>query len=374
MGFLGIKNKGRRKLIFNIGSSEINGALVFFRYGFKPDIERRFKSENIILPEVDLRRLWRRIEGPIDKIMRSYKEITRKADEALVVFSSPWYYSEIYPRLDKFDSPRKITGNYAQKIIDMAEDDFKKQARAEFGLLKDDLAFTRSQITGAKINGYSLKQPGQNISGKFAKEIFLSVYTSAFFSKAAIFLKNAFLERGIKTLEFQSSPWIFFEVLSKDGQRDVSVVEIGGEITDIIMIKEGEMRKIASFGRGYNYIVRRLASVLRLGLDEAASTLSAYEENKLDRELKESVNRSLEESIKEWAGLFKETVEKQMLPDLMPEKIILTGGAEISEFSNTLNSSSLNIYTSHGRSFLRPEKTFDLMEFCIKYAQYAANQ
>ena len=342
MIFFARGNQIKHQLIFDVGSSKIILAQVLFHDSrSKPDIKRILISENVLLPEVDLRRLWRKISRLFDKIMQDYKENVSTDVEALIVFSSPWYYSEIQTLERKFDFPQKISKDFLEEMIEIQEKSFKKE----------ELTFMHSRIISAKLNGYPLKEPERNISGKSAKEIFVSIYTSAFFREAALYFKKILEGRGIRTVEFQSSPWVIFDVLMQEGYSEVAVVDVGGEVTEIMLVKDGQMRKIASFGRGFNYLARRVGSALHLGLEEAASLLLAYEENKLETKMRSKVSELVKESIKDWQKLFQETVETHMPPDLMPKKIILTGRARLAEFSQALNSSFL-----------------DLMELYIKYA------
>lgn len=349
------------KLIFDIGSSEVSLALVETDAKNIPRIKRFFKSENIILPETDLRRLWKKVSLLVKKVADDFKSTGIKAEEALVIFSSPWYFSEIRRFSKKLDSPLTITKDYTAEVIRAEEAGFRRDASSAFGIPEDDLGSSIAMFMSAKLNGYPIKNPSENIFGKSAKEILFSIYISSFYNDAALFLRDVMQECGIKRSEFQSSPWILFNFLFKKGINDVSILNISGEITDVVLIREGEISKIVSYGRGLNYIIRRVASAMNIGLEEAESMLLGYREGMLEAGLGESLGGALKEAMKEWHNLFRETVENHILPELMPEKILLTGHAsQMAEFKEILDDGSEIGYTDLGRAFLFPVRVANL--------------
>ncbi|QQG46439.1 MAG: hypothetical protein HYY55_01165 [Candidatus Niyogibacteria bacterium] len=366
MFLFGAGKSVKQKLIFDIGSSRVNCVLASFGSGEKIDVKRLFRSENVIMPEVNLRGLWRKIYALIENVMWEYEKSGRKADEAMVVFSSPWYFSDSRLVSKKFDPPIVIDKKFIAEIMLAQENSFKKDTSSYFGFLQEDLALTRSLIMSAKLNGYPVREPRQNILGKRAVEFFVSIYISAIFSEAAAGIKKLLENHGVKSTEFRSSPRVLFDIFLREGYKDLFVVDIGGEITDLILIKGGQMLKMASFGRGINYVARRVGSALRLDLNEVSELISNYMENKLDDKFKRSLEVVLKEAVKEWQNLFKEALEKRVLPDLAPEKIMLTGHGKISAFHEALSDPSFKRYTAHGRSFSIIEQTSDKMKGFFK--------
>ncbi len=364
-----------RKLIFDIGSSRVNAALISFKFNRPKEasIERLFQSETIILPEANLRGLWKKMSLLIDGIVKEFKDSALKADEALIVFSSPWYFSEIREIKKNFDEPFAITDDFIEKILADDAESFKKHYADNFNVSSADLAQARSYIMSVKLNGYPVLEPLKNMLGKKVGAMSASIYSSAVFGEAALHIKRLLEDHGVKSVEFQSSPLIFLKVFSQEGLSDLSVVDIGGEITDLIMIKGGKILKTASFGRGLNYAARRLGLSFKINLDEVMALLSNYIEGKLEKSFHDSVAKALKEALTEWQNLFREALAKYVFPDLAPQKVFVTGhGGGIAEFKKALNLPDSASFTEHGRPFEIFERKPEMSGF--KNASYVLNK
>ncbi|MEK7567053.1 MAG: hypothetical protein AAB527_02895 [Patescibacteria group bacterium] len=344
--------KNKPRLVLDIGSSRVNAVLVQNDPSGKIEILRLFQSESVILPETDLKSLWRKMSGSVESLVSEFAKSGIKTDEALIVFSSPWYFSEIRNIEKTFDRPTAMTKKDLEEMLDAEENSFKKDAMARFSLNEENAVFARPEIMGAKLNGYRIRQPQNNVLGKPIENFSAALYLSSFFGAAVSHLKRLLADCGIESIEFRSSPHVLFKAFSDNGLDDISIIDVGGEITDIIMIKEGEMKKIVSFGRGLNYVARRIGPVFNVGLDETMAMLSNYIEGKLDGSFKESVSQILKEALVEWQNLFREALEKHVLPDLMPDKILVTGhGGGVIEFKKVLSDPVFGRYTVRGGPF-----------------------
>ena len=363
----------KRKLIFDIGSSRVNGALVVFNRKKEASIERVFQSESIILPETDLHRLWKKMALLIDEMVKDFKDSALAVDEALVVFSSPWYFSEIREIKKDFGEPVAITGDFIEKLLTEDAENFKKHYTDNFNLGAGDLMHASSRIMSAKLNDYPILEPLKNMPDKKTQTISAFVYASAVFGEATAYIKRALEDCGVKSIEFQSSPFVFLKVFLRESLSDLLIVDIGGEITDVIVIKGGKILKMVSFGRGLNYAARRLGPSFKVGLDEVMALLSNYIERKLEKSFQESVAQALKDALTEWQSLLKEALEKHIFPDLVPQKVFVTGhGGGVAEFKKALNLPDSAKFTEHGRPFEIFESKPAMSHF--KNASYILNK
>ena len=327
------QEKNKTRLILDVGSSRVNAVLTKKDQSGKIEILRLMQSESIILPEPNLKTLWRKMSGLVGGVVSEYAKSGFGADEALVVFSSPWYFSEIRNIEKSFDHPTAVTKKDLDEILSVEENNFKKSSASKFGLDESAAFFTGPEIVGAKLNGYRIKPPKENVLDKPAKTFSAELYLSSFFAPAVLDLKRLLSDHGASHIELKSSPEVIFRALSRAGLSDVFVVDVGGEITDIIIIREGEIKKIASFGRGLNYVARRMGPIFNIGLEEIMAMLSNYVEDKLDAVFRDSVSKAIKEAMTEWQNLFEEALEKQTTAESLPSKILVTGhGGGIDEF------------------------------------------
>jgi len=346
------KTQKKQKLILDVGSSRVNCVLARYLPEEKIEIIRLFQSDGVILPEANLKALWRRVSSLIEGVVSSFKKSGLKADEALVVFSSPWYFSEVSDIKREFNEPTEITESFFESALESVSEDFKERAAGALKIRADDLSFTNLAVMSAKLNGYAIKNPEKNIFGKIVRNLSVSVYISSFFGEAARATKRLLEDCGIKSVDFRSSSQVLFETVSQLGHDNITVVDVGGEITDVIMIKDGEIKKSVSFGRGLNYVARRMGPVFKIGLEETMSLLSNYIEGKLEDSFKESVAKALREAIIEWKSMFKEVLQRHAAPEFAPSKVLVTGhGGGVTELKKILADPELSNYTPENRPF-----------------------
>ena len=73
-------------MVLDIGSSRVNAVLVQNDPSGKIEILRLFQSESVILPETDLKSLWRKMSGSVESLVSEFAKSGIKTDEALIVF------------------------------------------------------------------------------------------------------------------------------------------------------------------------------------------------------------------------------------------------------------------------------------------------
>ena len=91
------------------------------------EVIKSFHSENIVLPEVDLPALWRKLEKLAGDAVKELSPADLKVDEAMVIFSSPWYFSETHHVFQKFDAPETINKEFADNAVKGESEKLKKR-------------------------------------------------------------------------------------------------------------------------------------------------------------------------------------------------------------------------------------------------------
>ena len=79
-------------LVLDIGSSGVHGAVALADASGKLDIQKVSRSHPLILPEVSVKKLWKKIHGMAADVIRDLASGT-KARDAIIIFSSPLYFS-----------------------------------------------------------------------------------------------------------------------------------------------------------------------------------------------------------------------------------------------------------------------------------------
>ena len=130
-------------------------------------------------------------------------------------------------------------------------------------------------------------------------------------------------------------------------------MDVGGEITEIVLIRDGFLEEVSSFGRGGNFLVRRIASFFHLSLEEAGSLLKQYSKSRLSSSKAEEVSRLVKDSAKEWCQFFNEFLRDFTKISLLPQRIFLLGQAAVlPELTECLADKSLEQFTIGKKPFV----------------------
>lgn len=338
-------------LTINLRSSGAEGAIYFKNPKGLIEIKKISRSGGLALPEPNLDSLWRKMKNEIKPLMAELlfkKDISR----ATAVFSSPWYFSEIHRVFEQKPDPILFSRPFIDELLAKETENFRKSAFAGLNLKKEEATVLDARIIQAKLNGYPVKNPEKNIIGKKARTLELILHLSAVFGEADREIKNILNEREIGEIIIENSSYILYKVLNKIGQDNIMVLNIDGEITELAAVKDGELLDAISFGRGLNFMARRLVTALNLNINEALSMLENYINGKLEADLAENIKNSLKPALNEWQKLFAEALLHLSVRGRLPEKLLIVGpGAILPEFGSAASGEIFKEYTLFGRPF-----------------------
>jgi hypothetical protein len=195
------------------------------------------------------------------------------------------------------------------------------------------------------LNGYKTAKP----FGQKAKELEMSIFISMSQESLLTEIEKSIIRHfNVPEIKFTSFAMASFAVA-----RDMFVnlesfllVNIGGEVTDISMVKKEVIRESISFPIGENFIVRRLAKVLKTTFDEAQSFMTIYNEGHMADTLLKKVDPVVTEIRTEWLRNFQESLRNLTNDISIPATIFITVNKDLADFfSKTIKTEQLNQYT-----------------------------
>ncbi|MEK7599162.1 MAG: hypothetical protein AAB474_01770 [Patescibacteria group bacterium] len=337
--------------VINLKSSGIDGAVSARNPQGLIEIKKISKSGNLALPEPNLDSLWRKMKNEI-KFLIAELLSKKNISKAVVIFSSPWYFSEIRRVFEQRPDPIFFSKTFIDELLAKETENFRKSAFAGLNLKKDEATVLDARILQARLNGYPVKDPEKNIIGKKARTLELVLHLSAVFGEAEREIKNILNERGVGEIMIENSSYVLYKVLNQIGQDNIMVLNIDGEITELAAVKDGEFLDAISFGRGLNFMARRLGTALNLDINEALSVLENYINNKLEASSAQNIKNSLKPALSDWEKLFAEALRHLSIRGRLPEKLLIVGpGAALSEFGQAAAGEIFKEYTIFGRPF-----------------------
>lgn len=293
-------------VLIEIGEDEKTRALISFRKSFNFLFNTDFSAS---------------LRCAKDSLRFVIKELKKnhpgKIDFVVCVLSSPWFVSQTKTITATMEKPFEIKNDFFNDLIKEEEKSFNKNE-------KINSQFIEHEITKTELNGYDVKNP----IGKNANSVKLSVYLSAGAKKAMEMareeIENVF---GNVDLSFATFPLVAFKVLNDimKAKEGFLIIDIGGEITEIILARAGALERTVSFSCGYNLILRKISLRTNAFFEEAPSLLNAYSRGHLSADNVDKVALAIEESVKEWQDGFKKSLGEISEETLFPQNVFLIG-------------------------------------------------
>src|SRR3989344_8581958 len=128
--------------------------------------------------------------------------------------------------------------------------------------------------------------------------------------------------------------------------RKILLVDIGGEVTDISMIKKNLLRESISFPAGSNFVIRGLASSLKIGFEEAGSIFSAHKDGHIEEKLAGQIEPTVNQLKTDWLRKFQSTLATLSKDISIPSSIFLTVDKGFADFfAEAIKTEQFNQYT-----------------------------
>src|SRR3989338_2568543 len=195
------------------------------------------------------------------------------------------------------------------------------------------------------LNGYETPKHLDQKTKELEMTIFISISPEQVLKKIEETIMRHFHFEAIKFSSFVMASFAVVRdmYMHQDG---FILIDIGGEVTDISMIKKNALRGSISFPLGCNFIVRGIASALSSSPSEAKSLISLSK----DGHAAESVVKKLEPALTklkaEWLDKFQESLSNLSNDISIPATIYLTLDTEMAAFfSEIIKTEQFNQYT-----------------------------
>lgn len=326
------KNKGELTLVFDINSCSIGGALFLMNEKEPPKII--YSTREFLKVDNDLK-----VEDFLPTVIKSLRKVAGKIcmkglgkpKRIFCVLSSPWYYSQTrVVELHKntpFIFNSSLVNDLIKKEINFAKEEYIKKR----GPNSHDIVPIEVKTMNVKLNGYHILNPNNQKAKSLEISIFISVCEEIFLKKIEETISQHF---NFKIIKFSSFLMSTFSI-AKDmfiNQDNFLLVNIGGEITDISMIKKNAIRDSISFPLGSNYLIRTFAKDTGLSIDEAKSFLSLHKDNHLSDKMNERFFDSISKLKKDWLKIFQESLNNLSHDISIPATMFITVDQNLADF------------------------------------------
>lgn len=332
------KNKERHSIIVDIQSGLIRGALITISEDNRRTIEQITTETIPRKNHTDTHYMIKVMQKSLSAVLRTLS-LKHHITDANIVLSSPWILSHSKALKIKFDNPIRINdyivGNLIQDEKKKMEIAFKERHKG-LESVEHTLEYIEQKIYDIKLNGYSIT----DYNGKTAQEI--EILLAATLSARTILNKTdsiIYRYTHIRRPKYHSALLLNFDALRKTMPdiNDYVYMHIHSELTDVIIVRNGNCSHIASFPFGTAGLIRKISHSLRQNEEISDSDLNNFENNKLDGEHNAKISRIVSEYSKQWLGMYRSILNIPLESSLMPRTYCLSSHSHINIFQNILN-------------------------------------
>jgi len=342
------KSKNKLTLVFNIGSSNVGGALFWSQDSGIPKIIFSDIEPIPIQEKIEVDRFLLSTMQALDIVAgRIQKAGLGAPEDIFCVLSSPWHVSQTRIINLKKNAPFVFTTKLAEDLIKkevslFEEENLAKQINPLGGVFNRTIELKNIKTI---LNGYETSEP----INKKTKELEMSVFISIGEEKV---LKN--IEDTIKKyFHFNQLKFSSFTLASFTVVRDMPIqkenfllLDIEGEVTNISMVKKNILRESMTFPLGRNFLTRGVASSLKHSLNEASSLFSLWVDGHAEEKMTKKLSLTIEKLRDEWLKSFQESLANLSNDISIPATIFLTTDKNWADFfCQTIKAEQFNQYT-----------------------------
>lgn len=331
------KDEGRIVGVIDIGSARVSGTIIkqLDREIVSVLAESDEKISYHDLPEFN--HFWEQTKLAIQTLLKELraKAGTNEPEKIFIFLSSPFFQSQTKVIRSNNSSSSKITKAYLADLVKQADEGAK---------LGEDIVILEDKVMQTKLDGYITTWP----VGQMAQEVVLSHFLSWADKDLLVNL------RDLMRAEYAKAPVIFstFSFATYDifkdflPEKDFILLDVGNEITDILIIKDNVLAEHFSFPKGKNFLVRSLAKELGTIPAEVETSLNLLATGQANQQLKKRLAPSLKKVEALWQADFKQALALTLETSFLPETVYLISDDPADAiFADFVNQAELNEVT-----------------------------
>ncbi len=358
MGLFFSKNEDEIAAVLDINSGSVAGAIILKNKKTLPIIIATSRVNFRLTNIPDGTRLEREMLAALDEVCQDLQSKTGKRPEKVyAVLSTPWSHGELrtinYAKPEEF----RFTEVFANKFVKKELDEYIK----ENSTLRHVIDKRISRIT---LNGYAVEAPKGQAAREVTLDMFLSLSSQALVSSIEDRVHKTWKSRIAFTSQIFSDFVFVRDVF--DAKNDFVIINIGAEVTEVMITKNDQLEGTAFFPYGSRNIVRAISVQLNRSVYESQSLFSLYGEELLSLDNSPFIREAVENAGEIWRSELKKLLETITGNRHLPKNIFLVAEPGMQNwFQSMFNTLNFPEFTTSGREFsvIIPDKEM-LHHYC----------
>ncbi|MEK7621760.1 MAG: hypothetical protein AAB415_01135 [Patescibacteria group bacterium] len=321
----------RHVMIIDLSNDSVSGLLLDPTYDTQKKIfcSPTRAVTRVPLPfqsELNLERFLNQVVAALKTVIDALtRDETSRPAQVVCFLSAPFYASQTRVVRHTADQPFRITASFLNGLIaaDLAQFT-KQQPQLYTEVLADAHRVIESKTMQVKLNRYPTHTPADKQASEVEMYHYVSIGSERILGRFHEVIRG-FVHHA--PIEFHSFPFALFSIYRDyfHDRRYRFLVDVGAELTEVLLMAEDILWESVSFPAGYNGLIRELTRELGTVPEEAMSAFRLYRrsgENKLATAKMASALTSFQ---KIWVGYFRQMLETLSEEHLVPLEILAIG-------------------------------------------------
>ncbi|MEK7569672.1 MAG: hypothetical protein AAB500_02190 [Patescibacteria group bacterium] len=345
---MGIFSRGSKKTlaaVFDIGSSSVGGALVALSKGKAPEILFAAREPILVLPELDPDQFLSLTLKSLEAVAAAVAASKAGAPEKIfAVLGSPWYSSQTRMiRMEK-NSEFAFSAKLADELVAKELTQFREEHELKY--LADEEKVVPIELKNMRIalNGYVTPEPIGKRASKLEMTIFVSMSGRQFLNKVRETMGKHFHRDEVKFSSFLMASFTAVRDLYPASQ--FLLLDGGGELTTVSLVKGDILSESGTFAIGHNFIIRETARELGKTLPDAKTLFMLFKEGHESERQKVKLENAIGAARAKWLEAFQKSLATLSGDISIPSDVYVTADPDFAEFfADAIKGEQLSQYT-----------------------------
>ena len=293
----------------DIGSGSVGGALVFFSEDKKPKILFSVRKPIVFQNDFKFERFLLSMLKATDQVLNELSNAKLgKPKQVFCILAAPWYVSQAKAVIFEDKKTFNVTSKRVDDLISREVESLKENFDAHY----KDLTESKAEIIeveniNMKLNGYETCLPYDKKAKKLEAHLYVSMSAGQVLQALRQKVRK---ELGLDNVFFNSFSLAAFDTIRDmySQKQNFIFIDVGGEMTDVSVVRNGILVETESFPLGKNFLIRTAASELQTESIEALSSFGLYMEDKMTNAGKRKIQGVLAHVEEEWREAFYKTL------------------------------------------------------------------
>ena len=327
--FFSNKNRETKSIVLDIQSGLVRGALVEHledgQKNITSVITRSISSKTHIM---NAEHLTKRVLKLISEVVEQITKETgnHKISKIDYILSSPWIFNELKTSIVKYDKETSIS---SKTVSDLIEAQQKKDSN------NTDIIQIEQKIFDIKLNGYT----ATTFDGKSVHSLEIS-FSKSYSSKVFLDKVYSTVDKYIHSKKHTLNSALFLQYTAMreliSDKSEYIYIHIHDELTDVVIVKDGLCKHMASFPFGIQTLLRKISSSTKNSIEMSDSILSLYQGKKLDGAEQVKIEKIIKSLLQAWSNLFTQSFEKTFEVTSVPRTVYLSSHSHFDIFKEAL--------------------------------------